>query len=216
MRRVVAGAVLILLLAGCGGGTMATNRGRPITSSQALELARVLLANYQHAGSRLAGTYTVQGQPLDFTGMIDFRTGEGVLALHQRSLPGQSARTYYWTRRLVLTQVAPGSSDYLVRSPDPQGQLVDHLVSFLELLSSPAIDNIELLEHSGVRYLGSSGGLDRFREGARTLLTVKHSTGLLAAIHVSQINGAAITVFLLSHGPQRITLPPRSRWRQQR
>jgi hypothetical protein len=139
-----------------------------------------------------------------------------MLSLHQRSLPGQSARTYYWTRRLVLSQIAPGSSDYLVRAPDPQGQIVDHLISFLELLSSPAIDNIELLESSGARYLGSSGGLDRFHEGARTLLTVEHSTGELTAIRVAQTNGATITVVLLSHGPERIALPSRSRWRQQR
>jgi len=216
MRRWIAAAVFVVTLAGCGGSGTATNPGRPITSPQALELARVLLGDYQHAGSRLAGTYMVQGQPLDFTGMIDFRTGTGELSLHQRSLPGQSARTYYWTRRFVLTQVAPGSSDYLVRSPNPQGQIVDHLISFLVLLSSPAIDNIELLEHSGVRYLGSSGGLDRFREGARTLVTVNHSTGLLTAIHVGQTNGATISVLLLSHGPHQITLPPRSDWRQQR
>ncbi|MGH2873420.1 MAG: hypothetical protein ACRDL5_13295, partial [Solirubrobacteraceae bacterium] len=172
-RRAIAG-VLCLLLTGCGS----THRRRqpplprPITQVQALELARVLLLDYEHAGARVAGTYTVDGQPLDFTGAVDFRNGTGMLSLHQRSLPGQRPRRYWWTRRVVLAQAAPGSREYLTEAPDAQGDAARRLIAFLQLLASPAIDNIELIESSGDLYLGSAGGIDRFREAGRVQLWV--------------------------------------------
>lgn len=215
MRRLLAVALMGALMAGCGGSTrQRPGDGRTPTQPQILELARVLLNDYNHSGSRLTGTYTVDGQLLDFVGNVDFRNAAGTLSLHQRSLPGQSARTYFWTRKLVLAQTAPGSDAYLARPPDPQNNFVDHLIAFIDLLSSPAIDNIELLQSSGVRYLGSSRGVDRFREGKRVVLSVEHSSDLLSAVQATETGGSTISVLLLSHAPQRIRLPPRSRWRR--
>lgn len=207
--------LLGLLLAGCGSQTTARRpaRPRPIAEAQALELARVLVGDYRHGGSRLAGTYTVQGQQLDFTGAIDFPADAGRLSLRQASLPAHSARTFFWTRKLVLAQAAPGSRDYLVASINPQGSPISHLVSFLDLLSAPLIDNLQQLEGVGIDYLGSADGLDRFRYG-RMVLSVRHATGLLAAVAINAVDGTRITVSLLSHAPLRIALPPRSRWRE--
>lgn len=215
MRGWLAILALALVAAGCGssaGKPATTSRPRPIASSQALELARVLVGDYQHGGSRLAGTYMVQGQRLDFTGAIDFRHNRGRLSLWQPSLPGSSARTFYWTPKLVLAQASPESSRYRASTPDPQGDNVAHLIALLDLLSAPLIDNVEQLQSVGIDYLGSQRGTDRFRYG-QMLLSVRHATGLLASMAVSDPDGTTVSVRLLSHAPQHITLPPRSLWK---
>ncbi len=211
MRRRLACLGVAVVVAACGSAAPhptvdRVERPQPLAGTRALELARVLLGDYTHAGSRLAGTYTLKGQSLRFTGAVDFRRNRGVLSIRQSSLPGAAPRVFYWKRSNVLAQAAPGSRRYLSGTLDPQTSPVDRLIFSLGLLSSPVIDNIQQLESSGVLFLGSSAGLDRFRDGPMTL-SVRHRTGLLAGVNLREADGSRITIGLLSHAPQDIRVP---------
>jgi hypothetical protein len=211
------------LVAGCGGSshrtattattTPARSEGRPITQRQALEVAQVLQRDYRHGASRVQGTLTIKGTPIDFRGLVDFRDGSGRLVVHQRGLPDESSRRLFWSRTVVLAQARPGAARYLRQAPDPEHDPLHNLIRFLNLLSARAIDNIQVLMDQDVRYLGRQPAgrhtYDRFRYGraGHTVYWIDASTGLLARVDATNVDGSVIAISLLTHAPARVRLP---------
>lgn len=218
-RALVAGAVLFgVLVAGCGGEQHRQARpsaaGKPATDAQVLMLARVLESDFEHGGSQFTAAFQIDGQRALATGRVDFRSGRGTAAVRPANADLGPERQFFWTRKKVLAQAAPGSSRYKPQAPDPQGDPVHALVRFINLLSAETIDNTANISAADPRLIGrttiAGAPVDEFRYGNGITLWVHSGSGLLRRIHTSRVTGG-ITVDLLTHEPVKVELPPAAR-----
>ena len=210
-------ALLSALVVACGGQhrqppptTRSTHAGTPATDSQVLTLARVLESNFTHGGASFTASLQVDGQPAQATGRVDFRSGRGE-ALVAPADPGQGPpRQFFWTRRTVLAQTAPGSRRYERQVPNEQGNPVHGMIGFINLLSSENIDNTANISAQGALFLGhttiAGAPVDKFRYGGDTTLWILTSSGLLRQVYTTRVTGG-LTVDLINHEPVRIQLP---------
>lgn len=202
-----------LLAGGCGDSDGSAPRpddeAQPVDEQQALVLARLLYRNWERGGATFEATMPLHGTEIEIEGEVDFRSGRGVATLRDRS--GQERR-YRWTRKKVYAQAAPGSSDFEIQRPDPDGNPVHRAIAFLNLLSAETVDNTVNIIDQGAHYLGRDeiGGrpVDRFRYGGdgRTTYWVGVDDGLLHRVRAEFADGP-LTVDLISHGPVRIEMP---------
>ena len=217
-RAVAACAVLVgMLLTGCGGqhrqprpSTASTHAGTPATDAQMLMLARVLESDFVHGGAQFTANLQVHGQPAQATGSVDFRSGRGT-ALVSPIDPGQGPpRQYFWTRRAVLAQTAPGGHRYERQVPNEQGNPVHGMIGFINLLSAETIDNTANISAQGPLFLGhttiAGAPVDEFRYGGDTTLWILTGSGLLRRISTTRVTGG-LTVDLINHEPVSIHLP---------
>ena len=217
-RALVAGVVLLgVLLAGCGGQLQQPRpsaAGKPATDAQVLMLARVLESDFEHGGSQFTAAFQIDGQPALATGRVDFRSGRGTAAVRPANAGQGPERQFFWTRRKVLAQAAPGSRRYNPEAPDAQGNPVHAMVKFINLLSAETIDNTANISAAGPRLMGrttiAGDPVEQFRYGNGITLWIHTGSGLLRRIHTSRVNGG-ITVDLLTHEPVKIALPPETR-----
>ncbi|MDW5593832.1 hypothetical protein VSS74_05775 [Conexibacter stalactiti] len=218
----VALLVAVAFATGCGGSddapsavaaatTAAADRGRPVTDEQALVLARLLQQNWQRGGARFTGELPIHGTTVAMRGRVDFRSGRGTAVLRD---PSGQARRYAWTRRAVLAQAQPGSTRYVAKAPDPDGDPVHAGISFLNLLSAETIDNTTNIKDQNASFAGSGTldgiPVDVYDYGA-TRYWVQRNDGLLRRVEGEFGADALMSVTLVSHRPVRIALPRASR-----
>jgi hypothetical protein len=216
-RTFVAGAVLIgALLVGCGEQHRPPQQGaagKPATDAQVLVLARVLESDLEHGGSRFTAAFQIDGQNALATGRVDFRSGRGTAVVRPANADLGPQRQFFWTRRKVLTQAAPGSRRYRPEVPDAQGNPVHAMMKFINLLAAETIDNTANISAAKPRLIGRTTiagvPVDEFRYGNGITLWIT-GTGLLRRIHTSRVTGG-LTVDLLTHEPVKIELPPVAR-----
>jgi hypothetical protein len=218
-RALLAGALLLgALLAGCGGEQHRRPRqgaaGQPATDAQVLMLARVLESDFEHGGSRFTAAFQIDGQRALASGRVDFRSGRGTAVVRPANADLGPGREFFWTRRKVLTQAAPGSRRYTPEVPDAQGNPVHTMMKFINLLSAETIDNTANISAAKPRLIGRTTiagvPVDEFRYGNGITLWLHTGTGLLRRVHTSRVTGG-LTVDLLTHEPVKIELPPVAR-----
>jgi hypothetical protein len=220
-RAAAASALLMcLLVAGCGGGhrqpratTAATHAPTPATAVQVLTLARVLESNFVHGGAQFTANLQVDGQPAQATGRVDFRSGRGEALVAPVDQGQGPPRQYFWTRRMVFAQSAPGSRRYSREVPNAQGNPVHGMIGFISLLSSENIDNTANISAQSPLFLGhttvAGAAVDEFRYGGDTTLWILTGSGLLRQIYTTRVTGG-LTVDLIHHEPVKIDLPTSS------
>ena len=145
---------------------------------------------------------------------MDFRSGRGT-ALVSPADPSQGPpRRFFWTRKTVLAQTAPGGRRYAHEVPNEQGNPIHAMIGFINLLSSETIDNTANISAQSPLFLGhttiAGAPVDEFRYGGDTTLWILTSSGLLRQVYTSKLPGG-LTVDLLTHEPVKIELPPVSR-----
>jgi hypothetical protein len=217
-RALIAWAVVLGVLAGCGEQDRQPDRrqgaGTPATEAQILKLARVLQSDFEHGGARFTAAFEIDGQRALATGRVDFRSGRGTAAVRPANAELGPQRRFFWGRRKVLAQTAPGSRRYKPEAPDPQGNPVHGMIRFVNLLSAENIDNTALIRAAEPRLMGrttiAGAPVEEFRYGDGITLSILTDTGLLRRIHTSQVTGG-LTVDLLTHEPVEIELPPEGR-----
>jgi hypothetical protein len=219
-RAVLARAVLVsVLLAGCGGQqrqSHPTTAGTPATDAQVLVLAQVLESNFEHGGAQFTANLEVDGQPAQAAGRVDFRSGWGTALVSPVNSGLGPPRQFFWTRRTVLAQTAPGSRQFAPEVPNEQGNPVHGMIGFINLLSAETIDNTVAIRAEAPVFLGHTtiGGapVDEFRYGSNgnTTLWILSGSGLLRQVYTNRVTGG-LTVDLLTHEPVKIDLPPMSR-----
>ena len=216
-RALVAGAVLLGALAGCGEQHRQPDRrgaGTPATDAQILTLARVLQSDLEHGGSQFTAAFQIDGQRALATGRVDFRSGRGTAVVRPANADLGPQRQFFWTRRKVLAQAAPGSRRYKPEAPDPQGNPVHAMIRVINLLSAETIDNPAIIRAAEPRLIGrttiAGAPVEEFRYGNGITLWVLTGKGLLRRIHTSRVTGG-VTVDLLTHEPVKIELPPVAR-----
>ena len=216
---VAAGAVVLAALAGCGGQDRQPQpqtgaAGKPATDAQVLMLARVLQSDFEHGGSQFTAAFQIDGQPALASGRVDFRSGRGNAVVRPANPDQGAEREFFWTRKKVLAQAAPGSRRYNPEAPDAQGNPVHAMVKFINLLSAETIDNTANITAAGPRLMGrttiAGAPVEQFRYGNGITLWIHTGSGLLRRIHTSRVNGG-ITVDLLTHEPVKIELPAEAR-----
>ena len=217
-RALVAGAVLLgALLAGCGEQHQQHRSGAagtPATDAQVLMLARVLESDLEHGGAQFTATFELEGQRALATGRVDFRSGRGTAVVRPADPDLGPPRQFFWTRRKVLAQAAPGSRRYKPEVPDAQHNPVHAMIKFINLLSAETIDNTANISAAGPRLMGRTSiagdPVDEFRYRRDTTLWILTGSGLLRRIRTSRVTGG-LTVDLLTHEPVKIELPPVTR-----
>jgi hypothetical protein len=209
-------ALLCALPAGCGGGQdrqpQRSAEGTHATDADVLVLARVLAANREHGGARFTATLDMQGEPALATGRVDFRSGRGTAVLRPADARLGPPRRFFWTRREVLAQTAPGSRRYARQMPDEQGNPVHAMIGYVNQLSAETIDNTADIRDKAPRLIRHTtiarAPVDEFRYGrtGSTTLWILRGSGLLRRIRTRRVTGG-LTVDLISHEPMRIQLP---------
>jgi hypothetical protein len=205
--------VLSALSTGCGSHQRQSRHrtaSTPATDAQILTLARVLESDFVHGGARFTASLKVDGQPVQATGRVDFRSGRGTMVVGPVD-PGQgSPRQFFWTRRRVLAEVSPRSRRFEPQVPDEQGNPVHALIGFINLLSAATIDNTANISAQSPLFLGRTtigrAPVDEYRYGGDTTLWILTSSGLLRQIYTTRVTGG-LTVDLLAHEPVKIDLP---------
>ena len=123
-------------------------------------------------------------------------------------------RQFFWTRRKVLAQAAPGSRRHKPEAPDPQGNPVHAMIRVINLLSAETIDNPAIIRAAKPRLIRrttiAGAPVEEFRYGNGITLWILTGKGLLRRIHTSRVTGG-VTVDLLTHEPVKIELPPVAR-----
>lgn len=213
MKRPAALLVMLVLASGCGGspGPAAdSSGGRPVTDDQALVLAQLLERNRRLGGARFDATFQIDGQDARATGRVDFRNGRGTAIVRPVDPAGGAPRRFFWTRRAVLAQAAPGAPRYDRQAPDPDRDPIHHVFAFVNLLAAETIDNTANLRDQGVRFLSTDRvdgvAVDVYALGDATRFEVGHADGLL---HGASIRGTLgpVALDLRSHVPITVTVP---------
>ena len=200
--RACALAATVLLLAACGGSHPPSEKA---TGAQVLTLARVLDANREHGGARFTAQLQVHGRAAVADGRVDFRSGRGTAPVRPVDARLGPPRRYFWTRRAVLVQTAPGGSSYARRAPDMQGDPVHAMIAFVNLLAAETVDNTANLTDQGVRFVRHAAVGDEYAFGRETTLWVT-GDGLLRRVRTARVPGG-LTVDLTTHEPITISLP---------
>ncbi len=227
--------VLVAVLAGCGGGSSASDRtpGDPITEDEAGTLAGLLHRNLTEGGADFTVTAPyAEGTVLTLTGQIDFRQGIGsaqaVTTYGAGTGQPDDSRTLFFTTTDLWYGDVPGLTDALAAAGRPDtgylrrpisttqaggtASLVDVLVQLVPNLSQRSDDDPRAFLERGYTWQGQRSVNGRlaavYRTGTGATVLVSAQDELLVQ-YTTRLPDQSfdVTITLADHGPRTITLP---------
>lgn len=233
LARVVAAALLVSALVGCGSdgasSTAPTSTagsspsGEPLTGAQANTMAQLFFRNHSSGGAEFTIELPSRGQVVaTLEGEVDW-VGHVAKGTYAATDGTASASPYVWNPEIVLdggieglepalaAEGNPGKT-WVSRPLDPTRFPLDGVMALVHAIASDRPENPQLIAQGDAAYLGrevvDGVALDRFRFGTNNTYLVGVEDGLIHLIEARfRSFSDPVIVRITARGPRSVSSP---------